>query len=61
MTYLCKNLMDLIGTFYESLYNQLSDKGVCYYSDGPDLPSLQNNLVYSCNQDLSEDAKQCNY
>eukprot|EP00975_Prorocentrum_lima_P016606 3521619-Prorocentrum_lima.AAC.1 len=38
MTYLCKNLIDLMGTFYESLYDQLFDEGVCYYSDGPDLP-----------------------
>eukprot|EP00975_Prorocentrum_lima_P018321 3859299-Prorocentrum_lima.AAC.1 len=61
MTSLCTNLMALMGTFYESLYTQLFDEEAFYYSDGPDLPHLQKNQVYSCNHTLCEDAKQWDY
>eukprot|EP00975_Prorocentrum_lima_P028057 5897370-Prorocentrum_lima.AAC.1 len=43
MTLLCNTFMDIMGTFYESLYDQFSDKEVFYYSDRQDLPPLQNN------------------
>eukprot|EP00975_Prorocentrum_lima_P054301 11387612-Prorocentrum_lima.AAC.1 len=39
--------MDIMEKFYESLYDRLSDEEFFYYSDGPTLPPLQLNQVYS--------------
>eukprot|EP00975_Prorocentrum_lima_P018694 3938332-Prorocentrum_lima.AAC.1 len=61
LTLLCKNFMNITSVFYESLYDQLSDDEVFYYSDGPDLPPLQNNQVYSVTSTISDDAKQWNF
>eukprot|EP00975_Prorocentrum_lima_P062967 12888608-Prorocentrum_lima.AAC.1 len=47
--------------FYESLYDRLSDEEFFYYSNGPTLPPLQLNQVYSLTSTVSEDAKQWNY
>eukprot|EP00975_Prorocentrum_lima_P041531 8723211-Prorocentrum_lima.AAC.1 len=47
MTCMCKNCMDIMWKFSESLYDQFSDEKVLYYFDGPDLPPLRNNYVYS--------------
>eukprot|EP00975_Prorocentrum_lima_P052857 11081008-Prorocentrum_lima.AAC.1 len=53
--------MDSMEKLCESLYDQLSDEEVFYYSDGPTLPPLQLNQVYSLTSTISEDAKQRNY
>eukprot|EP00975_Prorocentrum_lima_P021466 4525670-Prorocentrum_lima.AAC.1 len=60
LTFLCKNFMDMASKFYESLYDQLSDEEVFYYSEGPDLPPLQINQMYSVTSTISDDAKQWN-
>eukprot|EP00975_Prorocentrum_lima_P025893 5448745-Prorocentrum_lima.AAC.1 len=61
LTFLCRSFMDMTSKFYESLYAQLSDEEVFYYSDGPDLPPLQSNQVYSVTSTISDYAKQWNF
>eukprot|EP00975_Prorocentrum_lima_P043793 9184423-Prorocentrum_lima.AAC.1 len=41
--------------------DRLSDEEVFHYSDGPTLPPLQLNQVYSLTSTISGDAKQWNY
>eukprot|EP00975_Prorocentrum_lima_P028718 6032301-Prorocentrum_lima.AAC.1 len=53
--------MDSMETFYESLYHKLFDEEVFHYSDGPDLPPLRLNQVYSLTSTRSGDAKQWDY
>eukprot|EP00975_Prorocentrum_lima_P008467 1808184-Prorocentrum_lima.AAC.1 len=53
--------MDTLEKFYEGLYDKLSEEDIFQYSDGPDLPPLRLNQIYSLTSATSDDVMTWEY